>query len=92
MEALAVQLLGLFVPHCCLQAVTKAREQYFSRRCSGALLCGVQGGEWRQLKLWLQGDRGPAAAQCQQPLPAAAASAQGFITGDVCKLKLVVAW
>lgn len=60
--------------------------------CSEALLCGMQGGEWKELQVMVPRECGPAAAQCQQPLPSAAATAQGFITGDVCKLKLMVTW
>lgn len=59
--------------------------------CSEILLGGMQGGEWKELEVLVPRKHGSAAAQCQ-PLPSAAASAQGFITGDVCKLKLMVTW
>lgn len=58
--------------------------------CSEALLDGMQGGEWKELEVLTPRKHGSAVAQCQQPQPSAAAHAQGFITGDVCKLKLMV--
>lgn len=60
--------------------------------CPETLLGGMQGGEWKELEVLVPRKHGSAAAQCQQPLPSAAASAQGFTTGDVCKLKLMVTW
>lgn len=48
----------------------------------------MQDGEWKELEVVVPREYGAAAAHCQQPLPSAAASAQGFITEDVCKLKL----
>lgn len=52
----------------------------------------MQDGEWKELEIVVPRECGAAAAQCQQPLPSATAGAQGFITGDVCKLKLIVTW
>lgn len=45
----------------------------------------MQDGEWKQLEVVVPREHGAAAAHS---LPSAAASAQGFITEDVCKLKL----
>lgn len=86
---------ALLLPSGSASLLTKARGQYFSTEmcgCSEALFCGMQGGELKELEVVVPRERGPAAAQCQQPLPSAAASAQGFIIGDMCKLKLMVTW
>lgn len=82
--ALLLTPRALLLPSGSASLVTKSRGQYFSTKmceCSEALLCGMQGGEWKEMEVVVPREHGPAAAQCQQPLPSAAASAQGFIMG-----------